>query len=316
MSTHTFRSSEWGIILGGSSGFGLATAHKLSAHGLNLCLVHRDRRGAMRRIEPEFERIRDRNVRLLTVNTDALRDEAPGEILGALEDEMDSDDEVRVLLHSIAFGNLKLLCPPRRTGDDAAERLAEALDRDPDDVRAVADRLLEEGVDGVRGLAGPPEYPEGRYIGTEDVGRTVHAMGSSLLEWTQTLRARKMLAEDARVLGLTSEGSRVAWKGYAAVSAAKAVLEAISRNMALEMAPWGVRTNIVQAGVTDTRALRVIPGSRHLKAAARARNPFGRLTTPEDVADAIYLLCLPEASWINGALLRVDGGEAIAGSAQ
>jgi len=54
--------NEWALILGGSSGFGLATAHKLSEHGLNICVVHRDRRGAMSRIEPEFEKIRERGV--------------------------------------------------------------------------------------------------------------------------------------------------------------------------------------------------------------------------------------------------------------
>jgi NAD(P)-dependent dehydrogenase (short-subunit alcohol dehydrogenase family) len=50
-----------------------------------------------------------------------------------------------------------------------------------------------------------------------------------------------------------------------------------------------------------------------LKASARMRNPFRRLTTPADVADAICLLCTDEAAWINGTLLRVDGGEHIAG---
>ena len=58
-----FSRSDWALILGGSSGFGLATAHKLAAHGMSLCLVHRDRRGAMARIEPEFEAIRATGVR-------------------------------------------------------------------------------------------------------------------------------------------------------------------------------------------------------------------------------------------------------------
>ena len=49
-----------------------------------------------------------------------------------------------------------------------------------------------------------------------------------------------------------------------------------------------------------------------MKAGARMRNPLGRLTTPEDVANVIYLLCLDEARWINGALIRVDGGEHVA----
>ena len=112
---------------------------------------------------------------------------------------------------------------------------------------------------------------------------------------------------------MTSEGKEIAWRGYAAVAAAKVALESVCRAMALELAPHGVRSNVVQAGVTDTPALRLIPGSAQMKAGARLRNPFGRLTTPADVADAIYLLCTDEARWINGTILRVDGGEHIAG---
>jgi NAD(P)-dependent dehydrogenase (short-subunit alcohol dehydrogenase family) len=65
--------------------------------------------------------------------------------------------------------------------------------------------------------------------------------------------------------------------------------------------------------VTETPALAAIPGSDHIKAHARMRNPFGRLTTPIDVANVIYLLSLDEAAWVNGAVIRVDGGERIAG---
>jgi len=97
-------------------------------------------------------------------------------------------------------------------------------------------------------------------------------------------------------------------------SAAKVALESVSRAMAVEFAPFGVRTNVIQAGVTDTPALRAIPGHERLAAQARERNPFGRLTTPRDVADVIYLLSTDEAAWVNGALIRVDGGEHISGA--
>ena len=110
-----------------------------------------------------------------------------------------------------------------------------------------------------------------------------------------------------------SPSNEIAWRGYAAVSAAKVALESVSRSIALELAPFGVRSNIIQAGVTATPALRLIPGSGQMKAAARLRNPFGRLTTPADVADFICLLCTDEARWVNGTVIRVDGGEHIAG---
>ena len=67
-----FERHQWAVILGGSSGFGLATAQKLAEHGMNCFIVHRDRRGAMARIEPEFDAIRAHGVELVTVNADAL----------------------------------------------------------------------------------------------------------------------------------------------------------------------------------------------------------------------------------------------------
>ncbi len=112
---------------------------------------------------------------------------------------------------------------------------------------------------------------------------------------------------------MTSEGNQVAWRGYAAVGAAKVALESLARSIAVEYAPYGIRCNVVQAGITETPALAAIPGNGHMKAQARLRNPFRRLTTPHDVANAIYLLSLDEAAWINGAVIRVDGGEHISG---
>ena len=309
-----FGVDEWALILGGSSGFGLATAQKLAEHGLNLCVVHRDRRGAMSRIASEFDAIRARGVSLLAFNKNALEAEVREEILDGLSEAMGSSGRIRVLLHSIAFGNLKLISTPAPALAVARQRLAEALDIEESTLREAADRLFHEGVDGVQSLASSPEYASDSVLDEEDMARTIHAMGTSLLGWTQEALARGLFAPDARVLGLTSEGNEVAWRGYAAVAAAKVALESVSRSIAVEMASFGIRSNVVQAGVTDTPALRMIPGSAHLKAQARTRNPFGRLTSPQDVANVVYLLSLPEAAWINGEVIRVDGGERIAGA--
>ena len=124
---------------------------------------------------------------------------------------------------------------------------------------------------------------------------------------------RGLFGDDARVFGLTSEGNQLAWKGYAAVAAAKVALESVARSIAVEMAHRGIRCNVIQAGVTDTPALRLIPGAEQLKSQARRRNPFRRLTTPQDVANAIFLLSTAEAAWINGEVIRVDGGEHVSG---
>ena len=58
--------------------------------------------------------------------------------------------------------------------------------------------------------------------------------------------------------------------------------------------------------------MKLIPGSAGMKAEAELRNPFSRVTTPEDVANVVALMCTDEAAWINGTILRVDGGEQIA----
>jgi NAD(P)-dependent dehydrogenase (short-subunit alcohol dehydrogenase family) len=312
-----FGSASWALILGGSSGFGLATAHKLAEHGMHLCLVHRDRRAVLARIEPEFEKLRGHGVKLLTFNADALDPARRGEILEPLAAAMGGEGRVRVLLHSIAFGNLKLLVaekPRPHRGGDARAALAEKLGVSRERLVAAADELFASGLDELHGVASPPQYPSRAFLDADDFARTIHSMGTSLLDWTQDLHARGLFASDARVFGLTSEGNSVAWKGYAAVSAAKVALEAVARSIAVEFAPYGVRCNVIQAGVTETPALAAIPGSDQLKAQARLRNPCGRLTTPRDVANAIYLLSLGDAAWINGEVIRVDGGEHISGA--
>jgi NAD(P)-dependent dehydrogenase (short-subunit alcohol dehydrogenase family) len=305
----------WALVLGGSSGFGLAAARKLAEHGANLAIVHRDRRGAMPRIEPEFEKLRATGVRVRTWNADALDPAAAEAIVGELAAELGPIGRVRLLLHSIAFGNLKPLAPEPPPSGTVVQRLADELGVEPDRLARAVDALFELGADELLALASDGGRGSSALLDDADFARTIHAMGTSLLGWARALLDRRLLAPDARILGLTSEGNTVAWRGYAAVSAAKAALESLARSLAVELAPFGVRTNVIQAGVTDTPALRLIPGADRLRAHARLRNPFRRLTTPEDVAGVIALLATEEAAWINGALIRVDGGEHVSGAA-
>lgn len=279
---------------------------------MNLCIVHRDRRGAMARIEPEFDKIRAAGVALLTFNADALDPVARAAILDQLAGTLGDTGRIRVLLHSVAFGNLKLIAPAKPAASDPRAALAAALGIEVDRLAAAVDTLFDQGIDAMHTLASPIAYGA-TYIDDEDLARTIHSMGTSVLGWTQEILRRDLFAGDARVFGLTSEGNEVAWKGYAAVAAAKVALESVVRAMAVELAPHGIRANVIQAGVTDTPALRAIPGSGLLKAQARLRNPFHRLTTPQDVANLIYLLSLDEAAWVNGEIVRVDGGEHISG---
>lgn len=270
-----FNKNQWALILGGSSGFGLATAKKLSQEGMSVCIVHRDRKGAMDRIEKEFDVVKSHGTGFLALNLDALSAEGMQATVDGLKAAMGSAGKVKVLLHSIAFGNLKPIAPVTT----------------PELKAVYGETLIED----------------------EDMARTIYSMGTSLLTWTQVIFRAGLFDADSRVFGLTSEGNEVAWRGYAAVSAAKTALEAVSRSIAVEYAPYGLRSNIIQAGVTDTPALNAIPGSDVMKETAIARNPFHRLTLPEDVAGVIFLLSQKEAAWVNGTLIRVDGGERIAG---
>jgi NAD(P)-dependent dehydrogenase (short-subunit alcohol dehydrogenase family) len=306
-----FSSQQWALILGGSSGFGLAAARKLAAEGMSVCVVHRDRRGSMDRVNREFDEIRANGHGFASLNLDALSPEGMAAVVAELTSRLGPDGKVRVLLHSIAYGNLKPVVASRPPGRaPALTRLADALAVALADVDRAADELAESGEPIFQALR-PVDYG-GAVLDDEDMARTIYSMGTSLLTWVQRIHSAGLFAADARVIGLTSEGNEIAWRGYAAVAAAKSALESVSRAIAVEFAPHGIRSNIIQAGVTDTPALRVIPGSARMKAGARMRNPFGRLTTPEDVAGVVYLLSLDEAGWINGALIRVDGGEHVA----
>jgi NAD(P)-dependent dehydrogenase (short-subunit alcohol dehydrogenase family) len=309
----TFPKDTWALILGGSSGMGLATAKKLVRHGMNCAIVHRDRRGALPAVEKEFRALTESGARVVTRNTDALSESGRKEVLELLAVEMGQTGKLRLLLHSLAMGNLKLLFPDVSPNPqaNAREDLARALGMPPGPVHEAVEDCFMKGADALFSLAEKPVFPV-RCLVREDFAHTVHAMGTSLVEWTQDIAAMGLFGADARVLALTSEGNQIAWRGYAAVSAAKAALESVCRSMAVELAPRGVRVNVIQAGVTETPALAAIPGNRHIRARAALRNPMGRLTRPEDVADAVYLLCLDEAAWINGALVCVDGGERIA----
>ena len=142
---------------------------------------------------------------------------------------------------------------------------------------------------------------------------TLDVMANSLVYWTQDLVQRKLMGPGGRIFAMTSSGGSHVWPTYGAVSAAKAALESHIRQLAYELAPRRISANAIRAGVTDTPALRKIPGSDDLVKGALARNPYGRLSTPEDVAEAVADLCGSGTGWMTGNVIGVDGGEALTG---
>lgn len=252
----------WAVVLGGSSGFGLATVKKLASHGMNIAILYREISITEGPLKQELaELAKQNNVSILTYNSNALDPKERAAFLEHFALVNETKGNVRLLLHSIARGNLK----PLISGNDE--------------------------------------------LSVQDIELTTYAMSNSLLDWARALLSAQFFYKDARIIGLTSEGSHRYIENYAAVSIAKVSLQSLVMHMAVELSPFGIRTNLIQAGVTETPSLKRIPGSAELIDFSKRRNPMGRLTMPEDVADMIYLLCTNEAAWVNGSLIHVDGGE-------
>lgn len=138
---------------------------------------------------------------------------------------------------------------------------------------------------------------------------TLDVMAHSLVYWTQGLMQRHLMKKGGRVFSMTSSGGHSIIPNYGAVSAAKAALESHTRQLAVELGPYGITVNSLMAGVTDTPALRKIPNSDKMLSVARAKNPFGRLTAPEDIARLIVLLAEDGAGFVSGNVIGVDGAE-------
>ncbi len=150
-------------------------------------------------------------------------------------------------------------------------------------------------------------------ITQKNMDMTLDVMAHSILYWTQDLLSRDLFGPHGRIFGMTSAGSTSVWKGYGAVSAAKCALESHIRQLAAELAPKGITANALCAGVTVTPALEKIPGSEAMIEHATRRNPHGRLTKTQDVANALVALASPATQWITGNVIYVDGGEIIGG---
>ena len=256
---------DWALILGSSSGFGAAACRELASKGINIYGIHLDRKAAMKSIQVLIDELKRQNVEVHFKNMSATDAEKRKIVIEELKSF--GDIQVKVLMHSLAFGALKPVF------DDVEENM----------------------------------------INQQQVEMTLDVMASSILYWSQNLFQAGLLKKGSQIFAMTSSGGHRQWKAYGAVSAAKASLESYCRQLAFELSEHGIAANAIQAGVTDTPALRKIPEYDKMIELALKLNPGNRLTLPEDVAKTIALLGLSENSWLTGNTIRVDGGEDITG---
>ena len=148
-------------------------------------------------------------------------------------------------------------------------------------------------------------------LNKKNIEMTMDVMCNNLIYWTQDLFHNKLLNKGSHILSMTSAGGRKNWNNYGAVSLAKAGLESITRQLSIELAKYEISVNTIQAGVTDTKALRLIPGYEGMIENAKISNPHKRLTTPADIADFVELMISYKSSWLTGNIIRLDGGEDI-----
>ncbi len=148
-------------------------------------------------------------------------------------------------------------------------------------------------------------------INRGNMDMTLDVMAHSLVYWVQELYWANLLGFGSRIFAMTSYGSTHVVPYYGAVSAAKAALESHIRQLAMELAPIGATANAIRGGVTNTPALQKIPGHEKMVHAAVERNPGRRLTTPEDVANAISVFAGNNCQWMNGNVVGVDNAESV-----
>ena len=154
---------------------------------------------------------------------------------------------------------------------------------------------------------------EGKTLDKRAIDMTLDTMSNNLIYWSQDLFQANLFSKGSHIIAMTSAGGRKNWQSYGAISLAKAAIESACRQLSIELAPFNVAVNAIQAGVTDTAALRKIPGNDMMVKNAMAANPHQRLTEPEDIADVIEMFLSYNSSWMTGNIIRVDGGEDITG---
>jgi NAD(P)-dependent dehydrogenase (short-subunit alcohol dehydrogenase family) len=213
--------------------------------------------------------------------------------------------EIQDLGREAVFFNMNAADAKKRTQilDTMAERLR--TEKPPTTVRV----LMHSLAFGTLRSYVPAEPKQA--VSQAQMEMTLDVMAHSLVYWVQEMVYRELLGAGSRVYAMTSSGSTRIWPEYGPVGCAKAALEYHVRHLAVELASRAIAVNGIRAGITDTPALRRIPGAQEMLAVAGQRNPSGRTTTTDDVARVIAALSDERTAWMTGNIIGVDGGEEI-----
>lgn len=169
--------------------------------------------------------------------------------------------------------------------------------------------FLENGVSELSGLV---------HCAATGVHRPFEELSDRHFDWTFSLNVRAFFRlvksllgrfrEGSSILSISSWGASRALPCYSLIGSSKGALEALTRHLALELAPRGIRVNILTPGAVSTDAWKSIPNGPERIADHSRRTPTGRLVTPDEVASAAQFLCSNAAAGIVGQTLVVDGG--------
>jgi meso-butanediol dehydrogenase/(S,S)-butanediol dehydrogenase/diacetyl reductase len=199
--------------------------------------------------------------------------------------------------------------PPSETVADELEALGDAVSINLLDVTnrsAVRDALAgSTRIDLVVNNAGIAGVGEIADIDDDTWRRVIEVDAHAPLIMVQ--EALPMMGPDSAIVNVTSLAAFLAFRSQASYAVAKAGLVALTRNMAFELGPRGIRANAVAPGPTVTELFAA--NSDPVGTAAReARTALGRLGRPEEIASAVAFLGSTDASYITGTTLVVDGG--------
>lgn len=142
-------------------------------------------------------------------------------------------------------------------------------------------------------------------------------------DWSMNINARSLLfmaqratklmepREGGAIVSISSPGGQRVLPDYVSVGASKAALEAVTRYLAIELAPQNIVVNAVSPGIVITEALKHFAAIREdidIFDRAKSLTPAGRMLTPDDIAGVVAFLCTPAAAMIRGQIIVVDGG--------